>query len=525
MDSAIQDATILSFNVCQRCKHRKKKCDRALPGCSRCSRLNLPCNYNFPQPYGLSTPPESETTNTNEVSSNAVSVLQSHERNLLPELLDGFSFIAPQSAFQTSSGEYTILSLDEQLTTHCWSIVNRNGGKDGVLSACGTYLNFVHPWLPILSKETLFDHILSQHSAPKGDTAILVLTIHLLSQLYQTMPTKRNEVDQLYHTTKGFYGFWLSTGRLSIELIQAGILLAIYEHSQALHDATYLTLAACARMGYILGFDKTLSHDFQPNAGEEATMSQQRQVWWSIIILERISMLEYVPKKLPFAIPDLDWSDILPSGDALRLPISYGLVQHGDTTSPIPVDFSVPTRIAQGAYLLGHVIDRVQSSNTDSSSCSAAKIDGTLRAYAMDLLQPSEHGHLCWPFAISLSAILMLNAFEISMEPKPTEAHEKVMFQGRAILGLKSALRMILESTESSSNAPDTEVIKLPIWVLHRAQYAAILSLDFGIVDDDVEWWMTYIQTVKRMLRVMQVRSRLAGMVSSFTKIAIYNEF
>lgn len=108
------------------------------------------------------------------------------------------------------------------------------------------------------------------------------------------------------------------------------------------------------------------------------------------------------------------------------------------------------------------------------------------------------------------SAILMLNCYEVSVEPKPMEVHEKEVFQSRAALGLKSALRMMLDGSLNSSSASDAQLMAVPIWVFHRAQYAAVLSLDFGIVDEDTEGWMAYIQTVKQMLRAVEVRSKLA---------------
>ncbi|KAH9217293.1 hypothetical protein DL95DRAFT_406920 [Leptodontidium sp. 2 PMI_412] len=284
MDSVHGETHLLSFNVCQRCKHRKKKCDRALPGCARCTRLRLPCNYSTSQSHGLSTPPES----VDAVVETAIARYASYDRHFFPELINPFTFITPQSVFLIPSGEHGVLDLDEQLTEQCWSIISRDGAEDdGILSSCSTYFNFVHKWLPILSKEILYDQILVQRNLPKGGVAILVLTIHLVSQLHQTIPRERTSLEQLYHTTKGLYSFLMSTGRSTIELVQAGILLAFYEHSQALHEATYQTLGACARMGYLLGFDKTLSHDFQPSPDAEFMTTRQRQVWWGIIILER----------------------------------------------------------------------------------------------------------------------------------------------------------------------------------------------------------------------------------------------
>ena len=87
--------------------------------------------------------------------------------------------------------------------------------------------------------------------------------------------------------TKGLYSIAMSTGTSSIELIQAGLLLALYEHYQALHSATYQTLRACARMGYTLGFHESLSENTPLVAEASCVAEKRRQVWWGIIILER----------------------------------------------------------------------------------------------------------------------------------------------------------------------------------------------------------------------------------------------
>jgi len=242
-------------------------------------------------------------------------------------------------------------------------------------------------------------------------------------------------------------------------------------------------------------------------------------------------MLEYMDKKLPFAIISPRPSDILPSDNGTRIPVSSGLSQHGKPAVPSTVELSIGARIAQGAYLLGHVIDRVSAAKSNTSSCGAAYVDMTLRSYAMDLLKPAGHGHLCWPYAICLrytsiplpdfsqdcklmcaSAILVLNRFEVTVEPQADEVHEKEAFQSRAFLGLKSALRMMLDSMTSSSEHAEANLMAVPVWALHRAQYAAVLSLDYGVVGEDSKLWFSYIDTVKRILGVLQMRSTLAGM-------------
>lgn len=187
--------------------------------------------------------------------------------------------------FSIPSGKHRVLDLDEQLTEQCCDIMSRDG--DDILVSCSKYFSFVHTWYPIIAKEELYDRLSRLRSSPKGDFSLLVLTMHLVSQIDRQIPRERDSLEQLYHTTKSFYSILMSTGRSSIEAIQAGLLLAVYEHHQALHDATYQTLGACARMGYTLGFDKTLSQDILLDAHANSVAERQRQVWWGIIILER----------------------------------------------------------------------------------------------------------------------------------------------------------------------------------------------------------------------------------------------
>lgn len=244
-------------------------------------RLRVPCQYNHSVSNELSIPSEPDKVG----ASNGITIHQDHHRNFFPEIITPHSFITPQSVFLIPSGEHQVLTLDEQLTAQCWDIISRD--EDSILASCTTYFNFINTWFPILTREELYDQILHQRGSPKGEVAILVLTIHLVSQLYQQVPRERSSLEQLYHTTKGLYFMFMSTGRSSIGLVQAGLLLAIYEHSQALHDATYQTLGACARMGYTLGFNKTLTQNILPDAKANSVVERQRQVWWGIIILER----------------------------------------------------------------------------------------------------------------------------------------------------------------------------------------------------------------------------------------------
>jgi hypothetical protein len=160
---------------------------------------------------------------------------------------------------------------------------------DDIPLSLSRYFRCVNGWFPIVREADVHEQITLLQQMPNADFAILVLTIHLVSHMYEDETTRTKDGREIfYQTVKRLYSITLSSRTPSIELIQAGILVALFEHCQALHDATYQTLGTCARMGYSLGVHESI----YPNAALEDTESssvveKRKHVWWGIIILER----------------------------------------------------------------------------------------------------------------------------------------------------------------------------------------------------------------------------------------------
>jgi hypothetical protein len=86
----------------------------------------------------------------------------------------------------------------------------------------------------------------------------------------------------------------------------------------------------------------------------------------------------------------------------MRHPVSQRI---GEGDSNDPIKLSVYARIAQSAFLLSHVIDRVSAWDPNSSSCGAAILDHNLRSFAMALLEPSDRKLHCWPYTMCLRLV------------------------------------------------------------------------------------------------------------------------
>jgi hypothetical protein len=93
----------------------------------------------------------------------------------------------------------------------------------------------------------------------------------------------------LYHITKRYYFEVETAGTLSIHVLQAAVIIAIYEVCHAIYPAAYLTVGACARYASVLGIDKLgldlMGDSLGPLSWTE--VEERRRLWWAVLLLDR----------------------------------------------------------------------------------------------------------------------------------------------------------------------------------------------------------------------------------------------
>lgn len=109
-------------------------------------------------------------------------------------------------------------------------------------------------------------------------------------KLYCTAPPEAsNGRTELYRIAKQFYFEVETAGLMSIHVLQAGVVIALYELSQAIYPAAHLTVSVCARYGIAPGIDKLglelMDADNRTRAWIE--IEEMRRVWWSVLTLDR----------------------------------------------------------------------------------------------------------------------------------------------------------------------------------------------------------------------------------------------
>ena len=150
------------------------------------------------------------------------------------------------------------------------------------------YFQGVHRWLPVISRHRFNERLLNTQLQSKVDFSVLLLTMCLItSHSGWGSPNKHIDEESLYMTTKLLFAHAQSLVPSSINLIQAGLLIATYEYAHGLSNAAYISIGACARMAFAVALHERsgpqgLSND-QPCIKEE----EERNLWWGIVICER----------------------------------------------------------------------------------------------------------------------------------------------------------------------------------------------------------------------------------------------
>lgn len=198
----------------------------------------------------------------------------------------------------------TILFLDPSLLKHGQVEISRAGSlvpadilpllgdANEIRATASKFFEHIHLWMPFISKKRFYELYLRSSFQSRPDVVLLLLSLKLITTLPPTSP--RNPRTPLYYAAKHFYLDVEGSSIFSIPVLQAGVLLALYELGHAIYPAAFLSIGACARYAHALGINVSGTlHTRRVLTLVEA--EERRRVWWAIVILDR-----FVPS--PFSL-------------------------------------------------------------------------------------------------------------------------------------------------------------------------------------------------------------------------------
>ncbi|KAH7147338.1 hypothetical protein DER46DRAFT_650711 [Fusarium sp. MPI-SDFR-AT-0072] len=362
------EITTLATRACSTCRRQKRRCTKEIPKCSLCRKHGKDCEYDMrgssaidseeplqEVPCGQSSDRPYSLTSADSVpsASNPVRVtVPVPSQTVFPAL-----FFLDSSYFQLRNKvlERQHLSLPQEL-------LGRLSGLPQMRYDVDVFFNSVHCFFPIVSKLRLYQELSNSPIVLNADTALLLVAIQL-----HTQPVDKTESSyrDLYTVAKDCLSYVEGSNILSVRLLQATILIALYEISNAIYPAAYLRVGHCARLGHALGIHnrkRALQMLCPPKTATES--EERRRVWWAVIILDRYVNLG--SKGRPFACDDARPDDYLP--------IEEKHWDQGELTPVQPLAISSSTtlqappfaRTCQAAHLLSRILRHISDDDIDA---------------------------------------------------------------------------------------------------------------------------------------------------------------
>jgi len=152
---------------------------------------------------------------------------------------------------------------------------------ESIPSVIATYYRTIDVWLPIISRDRLTEQLDNIRTNPSSDSPLLLLCMYMIAKFPGDIVDMGQMRTSLYLQAKSLHSLHISVAKLSIELIQAGVLLCLYEQGHGMVDIAQMTIAATSRMGIKMT-------NAEKEAGtEDIQETELGRVWWSVVIMDR----------------------------------------------------------------------------------------------------------------------------------------------------------------------------------------------------------------------------------------------
>ncbi|KAF2801042.1 hypothetical protein K505DRAFT_355121 [Melanomma pulvis-pyrius CBS 109.77] len=198
-----------------------------------------------------------------------------------------------------------------------WASVSRTLKQNNTNSTSlgERYFAHTHKWIPMVSQSKFIDGIRKYEEGGGGVSfPLLVLAMHLVVTPYSEHPLPSSNSDlsksPWYRACKYHLSQYAALMEPSIELIQAGLLIALFEHTQSIGNRALVTLGICGTLASALDMETLVIQQSVPSRGEMLPENQEMVLtWWSLLLLDAYLNLpprpisnQSVIQEMPFPI-------------------------------------------------------------------------------------------------------------------------------------------------------------------------------------------------------------------------------
>ncbi|KAH8816007.1 hypothetical protein F5884DRAFT_774550 [Xylogone sp. PMI_703] len=369
----------VAVQVCLSCKSQKRKCDKTLPQCQPCARMNRLCVYTNVDPA------VSDIKNGYQELSQRIQELEGRldrpqynvtsSSNVSHTTSFPFAFFLDAEVFQYRKQAIPVPlpPVPEEVFKN---IFNQDMNAYQIVS---TYFSTIHTWMPFISNMRVRAGIEQQEW--KADFILLLLCMKVLV----TEPAVGIDTvkTSLYHLAKQFYSFLEDSEVITLRMLQSLILLSLYEVGHGILPTAFFTISKASRMAQMMGVrHKDQSKEVLGYSSTFSEAEERTRSWWAILILDRFVLLGRPGQ--PCIIKNPSGSDALP-GDTSHWDIGQ---MTGNSavfvSSDVEIVASPFARTCQAANLMGRILSHLENETTESAfrTVEATQLSKTTQALA-----------------------------------------------------------------------------------------------------------------------------------------------
>ncbi|KAE8345503.1 fungal-specific transcription factor domain-containing protein [Aspergillus arachidicola] len=456
-----------AINACLTCRKQKRKCTKERPRCSTCRKTGRACDYT---PIGRSSATATATDNGESPDSQETGEYAALTRRAH---LSGYESSTIGASSPNTDGLVTLFLDSDISPDRSYLESNRKvplppdylrylRSPAQVRHEVDVYFNSVHTFFPIVSKLRLYQQLSNADRRDDPDLGLLLIAIQLHTRSCSEVESGDAE---LYRSAKACYVYIESSNVFSVKVLQALLLIALYEISNAIHPAAYLTVGHCARLGHAMGVhQRSDSPQMLNQVGTWVELEERRRTWWAVIILDRYVNLG--GRNRPLACEDAQPEDFLPADDKSwdrgEITVVEPLAVRANTT----IEVCPFTRTCQAAHMLARVLGHLNDRNSDvdfryeeamqlhrTAQALSHTLSNELEQWIEKVYDPTAHLPLFSAIGICYSASLLL--YDRYCCSGILGVAGNVEVQQTALSGINEVSRVVLQFAKSIRSAMD----------------------------------------------------------------------
>ncbi|KAK4243483.1 hypothetical protein C7999DRAFT_18162 [Corynascus novoguineensis] len=257
--SPVQPLSPRPQHNCLECKRLKRACDKKLP-CGKCEKTGRTCEYKDPGDDGVYGP-----------------------------------ISAAKDVHSLAFG--TLL----EILVH----------KQRIRETVSSYFDGVNTWFTIIERQSFERELEANWGSVQAETSAAALCMALVARP-PNQKSSKGLGDNLYSSTKAILSVVQSRVPVSIKMLQAELLVALYEFSHSMSQQAYFTLGRCLQMTKALGWHREGFWALDKQVSAPANLKL-----CSILCLLNVAYQDPTTQAYPMNTVGLNLGFIIPFPDAL----------------------------------------------------------------------------------------------------------------------------------------------------------------------------------------------------------------